>query len=80
MMAERIIKNIKLENKVTGYYLLNYLRFSIPALDCLIHEITELNEMLRPDYKLLEYPATLVYCINDNKNLTVRTLYQLNRG
>lgn len=76
--AQRIIQDIMLECKITGYYLLSYFRYNLPAIDTFILELKDTKD-IKSDYYLAEHPATLLYCISDPSNHTVKSILVSNR-
>jgi hypothetical protein len=77
-MAHQLIDILAVEVKIPGYYLMNFFRFNIPAVDCFITEVKE-STTIKSDYLLAEFPATLVYCVTNIFNDTVKSILLLRR-
>ena len=78
MMAHQLIDILSVEVKIPGYYLMNYFRFNIPAVDCFITEVKD-STTIKSDYLLAEFPATLVYCVTNIFNDTIKAILLLRR-
>lgn len=77
-MAHELIDILSVETKIPGYYLMNYFRFNVPAVDCFITEVRD-STTLKSDYLLAEFPATLVYCVTNIFNDTIKSILLLRR-
>ena len=68
-----------LEQKIHSYYLLNFFRFHMPAIDCFIVEQINLGRTEASDIFLANFPATLIYTFSNNNNFTIRNLLLTNK-